>query len=347
MKTASKLLSLALCCAMAFSFTGCRFTSPANVMRVEDTDIPAGLYLLYQLQAYSSAVDLQTDKTTDVLKDTLEGKTGAEWIHAETVRLARRYVYIEKQFEAEGLSLTADEQSAAQTQAASGFTASADTFSANGIGQTSYTQYYISETKYDRLFTAYSDKNGKDISDDTAKAYMDKTYAHISTLMLPASDTAGAALNDADTAKVQAVADKLEKTLTAGGSMEKLGEDALKEAFAICGREYTADALSQYQLTTFVSDKSNYFDADTTAAMRSAKVNGAGQTTYGGAPMVYQKTANYKDNEDFVANYRSSIVSNICLEQFSAQIEAESAKYAVTENAGAVKTYSPKKIVQK
>ncbi|MEG2930402.1 MAG: hypothetical protein RR825_01325 [Ruthenibacterium sp.] len=347
MKTASKLLSLALCCAMVFSFTGCRFTSPTNVMSVDGTDIPAGLYLLYQMQAYSSAVDLQTDKKTDVLKDTLDGKAGAEWIHAETVRLARRYVYIEKQFEAEGLALTADEQSAAETQAKNGYTSNADTFSANGIGQASYTQYYLNETKYDKLFTAYSDKNGKSITDDTAKAYMDKTYTHIATLLLPVTDAANAALSEEAAAKVQAVADKLEKALASGGNMEKLGEDALKEAFALCGREYAADALGQYQLTTFVNEKSNYFDADTTAAMLAAKVGDAGQTSYGGAPMVYQKTANYKDNEDFVANYRSSIVSNICLEKFSAQIESGSADYAVTEDAGAIKAYSPKKIVQK
>ena len=320
-------------------------TTPSTVLTVDATDIPAGLYLLYQMQAYSSAVDLQADSSKNVLKDTIEDVTGADWIHAETVRLAKRYVYIESAFEAEGLSLTEDELSAANTQASTNYTTSESTFAKNGIGLESYTAYYLNETKYDKLYTAYNEANADSISDTEAKAYMDKTYSRIATLMLPTTDADNAALSEENTAKIQALADDLQKQLAAGGSMDELAPDVLKKAFELCGREYTDDALTSYQYTTFVTAESSYFAEDVTADMLSAAIGDANQTTYGAMPMVYQKVANYTDNDDFVANYRDAIVSSICVEKLDAEIATACEAYTVTENASAVKTYSAKKVV--
>ena len=50
-----KFTGLLLCAALALSMAACKFTTPAVVMTVEGEDIPAGLYLMYQYQAYSSA----------------------------------------------------------------------------------------------------------------------------------------------------------------------------------------------------------------------------------------------------------------------------------------------------
>ncbi|MFQ9679644.1 MAG: hypothetical protein ACLRZH_05680 [Ruthenibacterium lactatiformans] len=57
-------------------------------------------------------------------------------------------------------------------------------------------------------------------------------------------------------------------------------------------------------------------------------------------PMIYQKIANYEDNDDFTANYKTTILSEITSAAFSDKVE-KTAAYAVTEDASAVKTYSP------
>ena len=93
-----KFTGLLLCAALALSMAACKFTTPAVVMTVEGEDIPAGLYLMYQYQAYSSAKSKLEDKSAKVLKSEIEGVKAEEWIHNETVASAKRYVWVEKAF---------------------------------------------------------------------------------------------------------------------------------------------------------------------------------------------------------------------------------------------------------
>lgn len=344
MKMLQKIIAPVLCCALALSLAGCRVSTPATVMTVADTEIPAGLYLLYQLQAYSSARNLQADIKVDVLKDTIEEKAGAAWVSDETQRLARRYVAIEQQFASEGLSLTDDELATAQQTAKSSYAEKQETYSANGVGEQSFVMYYVNEVKYDKLVSAYNDENAEDVSDSEAKAYMDAQYNRVATLMLPTTKEDATQISEEDMTKLQAIADKLEKDLSAGGDMEELAPDALEEAFGLCGLTYSDDSLAQYQYTTFVQEDSGYFDEETTAAIFAAKVGEAGQSPTGNMPMVYQKLANYEDDEDFTANYRDAIVRSICLERFDEALKTAGETLSLTADENAVKTYSPKKI---
>lgn len=50
-----KLLALVCALAMCVSLAGCTFSTPASVGRIGDVEIPAGLYLLAQFQAYQTA----------------------------------------------------------------------------------------------------------------------------------------------------------------------------------------------------------------------------------------------------------------------------------------------------
>lgn len=344
MKMLRKIVAPVLCCALALSLAGCRFSTPATVLTVDDTQISAGLYLLYQLQAYSSARNLQEDTKKDVLKDTIEEKDGATWIADETLRLARRYVAVEKQFAADGLSLTDEELATAEQSAQGSYATSEEMYSNNGVGVESFTTYYLNEVKYDKLVGAYNEKNADTVTDAEAKAYMDEQYNRVATLMLPITKEDGTKLSEEDMTKLQAIADKLEKDLAAGGDMETLGADALKEAFKLCGLTYADDSLTQYQYTTFLQEDSGYFDEETTAAIFAAKVGDAGQAPFAEMPMIYQKLANYKDDEDFKTSYRESIVSSICLEQFDETLKTAGDALTVTSDANAVKTYAPKNV---
>ena len=77
----------------------------------------------------------------------------------------------------------------------------------------------------------------------------------------------------------------------------------------------------------------------------AAEVGAAGVYDGYSVPMIYQKIANYEDNDDFTANYKTTILSEITSAAFSDKVEEETAAYAVTEDA-AVKTYSPSKILE-
>lgn len=338
----SKTLALTLCAALlGTALTGCNFSTPKTVLTVDGTEISAGLYLMEQMQAYSDASAKATD-TADVLKSEIEGVSATEWIHNKTVAGVQRYCYLTKMFDDAGLSFTEEEQATHNTQIDKNYEANSAMLSKNGIGKDSYRAYYLAEAKYQQLFTAYNEKNK--VSAKDGMAYMDAHYSHVKTLILPTTDAAGKAVDDATLAKIKAEGDTLQKALADKGDFDKLAEETLKKVLTLCGQEYAAEKLTQYYSTAFVSpDGATNYPPEFVALVMGAKAEEAGMYEYYGAPLIYQKIANYKDEADF-ENYKSAIDGAINNEKFDAEILAGAEKLAVAEDAAAVKTYSPKKI---
>ncbi|MFQ8832818.1 MAG: transcription-repair coupling factor [Ruthenibacterium lactatiformans] len=191
-----KFTGLLLCAALALSMAACKFTTPAVVMTVEGEDIPAGLYLMYQYQAYSSAKSKLEDKSAKVLKSEIEGLKAEEWIHNETVASAKRYVWVEKAFAEAGLTFTEEEQASIDSQLDTIWANNEALLAANGIGRENYRRFYECEAKYEKLLAEYQDGESDKITDAEAKKYMDETYSRIQTLVLPTTDADSAALPD-------------------------------------------------------------------------------------------------------------------------------------------------------
>ena len=190
-----KFTGLLLCAALALSMAACKFTTPAVVMTVEGEDIPAGLYLMYQYQAYSSAKSKLEDKSAKVLKSEIEGVKAEEWIHNETVASAKRYVWVEKAFAEAGLTFTEEEQASIDSQLDTIWANNEALLAANGIGRENYRRFYECEAKYEKLLAEYQDGESDKITDAEAKKYMDETYSRIQTLVLPTTDADSAALD--------------------------------------------------------------------------------------------------------------------------------------------------------
>lgn len=339
-----KFTGLLLCAALALSMAACKFTTPAVVMTVEGEDIPAGLYLMYQYQAYSSAKSKLEDKSAKVLKSEIEGVKAEEWIHNETVASAKRYVWVEKAFAEAGLTFTEEEQASIDSQLDAIWANNEALLAANGIGRENYRRFYECEAKYEKLLAEYQDGESDKITDAEAKKYMDETYSRIQTLVLPTTDADSAALPDEKLEELNALAAQLADDLNAGGSMDELGPETLEKAFEICGREYAEDTALSYMSKSFLTAESTSYSEEFVQGVVAAEVGAAGVYDGYSVPMIYQKIANYEDNDDFTANYKTTILSEITSAAFSDKVEEETAAYAVTEDASAVKTYSPSKI---
>ena len=337
----AKMIALMLCTVLTLSLAGCA-GAPAAVVTVDGSDVPAGLYLMYQLQAYNDATAKLTDYKANVLKSEIEGVNGSEWIHTKTIASLQRFTYIEKQFAEAKLSFSEDETKTLEAQVESNFTANEKLLAANGIGKETYRTSFMNEAKYQLLLGKYAEEN--EISDADAKAFMDKTYVRAQMLTLPATTPEYQKLDDTKQAKLTELANKLEKDLAADGDFEALGETALKEAYTLTGREFTDTTMSSALTTSFVKEGSNYPDEFVTL-LKAAKVGDVGQFDYYGNPMIYKKTANYADDAEF-ALYKTAIQSEMQQQKFSAQVEEKSAALTVTENASAVKKYSAKKITE-
>ncbi len=335
-----KLVSLAVCGALVLALSGCTIKSPATVMNVDGTDISAGLYLTYQLEAYNSAAS-QVEDSSNVLGGEIDGVKASDWIHAETVKRAQKYVYVLKAYDEAGMTMSDEDLATLKDTVDSSYEQNSDWLTSNGIGKDSYYEYALSASRENALYEKYAEKNTP--TDSEIKAYMNETYCRVNTLYLPTTDTSYAALADDVVAKIKDEAQSMVDAINGGKTYDEVAADTLKAAFELGGREYAEDSLSSYSSSTFVKKDSTSYSEAVLKQLFDAKTDTAFINDEATAPTIINKIANFETDEDF-ENYRDSISSEMTYTDFEDETEAAAQKLATTENSSAVKTYSPKKI---
>ena len=204
-----KVIALAAAGALALSLAACHISTPDVAVTVNGTDIPAGLYLAYQMQAATSA-DNQLKAQDKSLKDrdaTLERDgqqlSAQDWVKAETRAGVARSVWATQQFDEQGLSFTEEELASIDSMVAMAYSYSGDLFSENGIGEASFKAYYTAEMKYQKLLDQYVEENRKDVPDADVKAYVDEHYNRVRALTLPTTNADYEKVGDEDLAVIQ------------------------------------------------------------------------------------------------------------------------------------------------
>ncbi len=331
--------ALFLCC-----LAGCTFSTPRTVLTIDGTEVSAGVYLLTQYQAYLSAKDKLTDAQANVLTADVEGKKGAEWIHDETIQNLRRFVYTEKRFAEKGFSFTEEERSAMDAAVENVWASAGAVLTANGVGRESYRAAYENTQKYQKLLKDYTDSPEGAVSVDDAKAYMDKEYVRVQMLSLPVTGADYDALPEEEADKVREKADGLVAALSDGGKLDDLAAKTLEEVFGICGREYSDDLLTNYLTASFLTKEDATYSAEFLQSFFDAEKGYATVNNDFGLPIVFQKIDNYESDAQFKEEYYDSLASEISTAAFADMVKAEMGELDVTENASAVRTYSPKKI---
>ena len=137
--------------ALLLGVTGCAMSTPASVGSIGGVDIPAGIYLLAQYNAYntaSGAAKLATGETASNVKAVLKAECtgtingedvttdGADYVARLTLRSLQYYAAVEKKFDELGGTLdeaaTAEAAKTADTQ----WENNSDLYAANGISKT-------------------------------------------------------------------------------------------------------------------------------------------------------------------------------------------------------------------
>ena len=116
----TKLFGLGMAAAMLLSLAGCNLTTPSSVGTIGGVDIPAGVYLLAQYNAYNTAsglAELATGETANDVKAVLKAQCtgtigdeevtaiGEEYIEKLTMRSIEYYAAVEKKFDELGATL--------------------------------------------------------------------------------------------------------------------------------------------------------------------------------------------------------------------------------------------------
>ena len=109
----TKLCSLGMAAAMLLALAGCNLSTPSSVGSIGGVDIPAGVYLLAQYDAYNTAsalADLATGETANDVSAVLRAEctgtigdeevtaAGEEYIARLTLHALEYYAAVEQKF---------------------------------------------------------------------------------------------------------------------------------------------------------------------------------------------------------------------------------------------------------
>ena len=234
----TKFLSLGLALVMALAATGCAIRTPATVGHIGSVEIPAGIYLLAQYEAYSTAAgdaDLATGETADdvaaVLKAECTGEIGGEQVTTDgadyvarlTLRNLQHYAAVEAKFDELGGTLSSYSTSEAAEQAAELYESNGDLYRANGIGQDTLEAYQLNAAKAQSIARLIYGEDGQTpLTDEDYTTYLQDDCLFLDTVQLPLFDAATYAFADEDQSEqIAALAQQCADTLNGWATAEQ------------------------------------------------------------------------------------------------------------------------------
>lgn len=199
-----KFISLGLALAMLLGIAGCNITTPATVGSIGGVEIPAGIYLLAQLNAYNTAaslVDFATGESADdinvVLKAEVTGTIndeevttdGADYISRLTMSSLEYYAAVEMLFDSLGATLEDAATSEAADSASSMWESQGDLYTANGISQDSLEAYLLVDQKAQACLDALYGPDGQQpVTEDEYRDFIENDCRFIESVSFPLID---------------------------------------------------------------------------------------------------------------------------------------------------------------
>ena len=234
----AKFLSLGMAMLLLLAASGCTITTPSSVGSIGDVEIPAGIYLLAQYNAYNTAsgdADLATGESARDVKAVLraectgtigdeEGTTdGADYIAQLTLRSLEYYAAVETMFDELGGVLDDAATSEAADTAASVWESNGDLYAANGISQATIEQYLLNNQKAQACLELLYGENGQTpVTEAEYTDYLQNECLYIDEVQLPLFDANTYAFADEEqAAEIQALAEECAATLNEWATAEQ------------------------------------------------------------------------------------------------------------------------------
>ena len=234
----AKFLSLGMAMLLLLAASGCTITTPSSVGSIGDVEIPAGIYLLAQYNAYNTAsgdADLATGESARDVKAVLRAECtgtigdaevttdGADYIAQLTLRSLEYYAAVETMFDELGGVLDDAATSEAADTAASVWESNGDLYAANGISQATIEQYLLNNQKAQACLELLYGENGQTpVTEAEYTDYLQNERLYIDEVQLPLFDANTYAFADEEqAAEIQALAEECAATLNEWATAEQ------------------------------------------------------------------------------------------------------------------------------
>lgn len=348
MKT-KRFAALALAALMlAAMLAGCTLKAPETVGSVGGVDIPAGLYLLLQYNAYGRAAGQTTEK--DVLKAviTVDGQemTGLAFIQQETLRAVEEYAAVETMFDEMGGSLSEGDLAYADAYAESLWASSQEEFAANGIGLVSLKLWMENTAKAGALLElAYGPGGSQPVSDAELTGFINANFARGSYLALPLLDYATYTVVDEEGDKaVTEIAEKIRAGRLAGDDWAALAAGYLPDAYALLGQSFdAADADTAVGSLLAPASQLVQYGEETRDALLAAKPGEVVIVDTGLSRLVCE-LEEVLDGEVTLEDLRATALSEMKQDELDETVSGLGAALEHALDQSAMDRYSPKNI---
>ena len=245
----TKLLSLGVAAAMLLALAGCNISTPSSVGTIGNVDIPAGVYLLAQYNAYNTAsglADLATGESASDVKAVLKAEctgtigdeevtaTGAEYVEKLTMRAIEYYAAVETKFAELGATLEDAATSEVADNVESMWESNGDLYEANGIGKVSLQAYLLNAQKAVTILDLlYGPQGTTPVSDEEYTDFINNSCYYIESVQIPLIDYSTYTMAyDTQKEQIQQVAEQCLQQLQAEADGQTVSSSALYEAAA-------------------------------------------------------------------------------------------------------------------
>lgn len=373
MKAIKKITAAFLAVLMIMSISGCS-TKPEWSYKVDDNEVQIGVYIYALYTAYnqaasyaSSAEGYDAEKSflnLTITDDDGETAVAKDWIVDTAKELTKNILTIEEEFEARGLTLTAEDEAAAKESADNDWNLGPyyDMYLAYGMMPTPYKDIlepygvsyesferasYIASAKQTALFEEiYINDEETAVSTEDLTNYFTENYTSYSYLSVRLADSA---TDDSGSTTYTAMSDEdiaeIESTLQGYADNINNGAGTFAEQMV----EYTAlKELESDPSTSAVEnlDESS-LNEDVVAALNELEEGKASLVKVGEAENAYYYLIYKAPIADSVADYIEdetnsfNVLSAMKSEEFQDMLTAKAEELGIQENTSVVNSYKP------
>lgn len=350
MKYFKRLASVLLATALLLS--ACSGADTSWAFKSGNTQVTAGLYILYEVGAFSEAeqkivADMENYtgmKSSELLKQQLEGKPVSDWIKEKSADSVKEYIAIKEKFESMGLYVSDSETAAIDSNLGTIKMSSGDFYTKNGIAESSLRDYYTGYARENGLFSALYGEGGEfEVKTEELKKNFSDNYAMIDILLMykpyavPEGETKTLEqLIAEDRTKAEEYLNRLKN----GEEIEELvyewqTSDATEEQKA----NMTKPEKGELSMVVSESGRANYGDVLTDAAL-GANVGDVRMVEEDEFFIVFKKTDIMEDSEVF-ESYKNTVLQEMKFDEYKAKVKEWAAAVQIDVNDAAIKKYKP------
>ena len=358
-----KLIALVCALALAVGLVGCSLSTPDSVGTIGEVDIPSGLYLLAQFDAYQTAADLASDdqdatKVSSFLKATITvddatGETAvvSDYVAQKTLENLESYAAIETRFDELGGVLTPDEETQADSYASQLMEQNGDLYKANGIGLDTLKRFELILIKSnDLLEKCYGTDGETPVSDAELTSHLEDEMVYIRYVVVPLYNTSTFAFADDDqSAQMLELAESYNAAIPDGASAQTSAFSAavtaaLPDIYAVLDSEPSSDA-SSLSTALLGSDNINatFSEEGTADAVRALKPGEAAAVQYSSYALMILVRLDPLD-ADTLDSLRTQALSDMKSGELQDSIQSYGAQLSHALDSAAMKKMPASKI---